>query len=123
MVSAYAVADYFGGPGVLGSGTKADVKAGDYLDLAFWKKTYTDLPEAERSKIKARGAIIEGIAGGFYSTARLNGFREVMKQFPGIEIVGNTCAADWNREKATRCTEDLAAEYRQGSGLHLGGIE
>ena len=63
MVSAYAVADYFGGPGVLGSGTKADVKAGDYLDLALWKKTYTDLPEAERSKIKAPGGDHRGDRG------------------------------------------------------------
>jgi ribose transport system substrate-binding protein len=115
MVSAYSVADYFGGPGVLGTGTEIEVKPGDYLDLDFWKKAYADLPEEERAKVQAKGAIIEGVAGGFYSTARLNGFREVMEQFPNVEIVGNTCAADWNREKAVRCTED----FLQSTGQDL----
>jgi len=115
MVSAYSVADYFGGPGVLGTGDKVEVKPGDYLDLEFWQKTYADLPEEERAKIKAKGVIIEGVAGGFFSTARLNGFHEVMKQFPNVEIVGNPCAADWNREKATRCTED----FMQSAGQDL----
>lgn len=106
-VTAYAVLDYFGGPGVLGSGTKVDVAADQYLDLAFWEGLYGKLTPEEKAAIKARGSIIEGVAGGFFSTARVNGFNEVMKQFPGVEIVGATCAADWNREKGTRCTEDI----------------
>jgi ribose transport system substrate-binding protein len=115
MVSAYSVADYFGGPGVLGTGEKVEVKPGDYLDLEFWQKTYADLPEAERAEVAAKGVIIEGVAGGFFSTARLNGFHEVMKQFPNVEILGNPCAADWNREKAVRCTED----FLQSTGQDL----
>lgn len=106
-VTAYAVLDYFGGPGVLGSGTKVDVAADQYLDLTFWEDLYGKLTPEEKAAIKARGSIIEGVAGGFFSTARVNGFNEVMKQFPGVEIVGATCAADWNREKGTRCTEDI----------------
>jgi ribose transport system substrate-binding protein len=106
-VTAYAVLDYFGGPGVLGTGTKVEVKPDQYLDLAFWEGIYGKLTAEEKAAIKARGSIIEGVAGGFFSTARVNGFNEVMKQFPGIEIVGATCAADWNREKGTRCTEDI----------------
>jgi ribose transport system substrate-binding protein len=51
--------------------------------------------------------IIEGVAGNFYSNARLAGFREVLKEFPGIEIVANPCAADWKREKGTTCAEDF----------------
>ena len=31
----------------------------------------------------------------------------MLEQFPGIEIVGNPCAGDWNREKGTRCAEDI----------------
>jgi ribose transport system substrate-binding protein len=106
-VTAYALLDYFGGPGVLGSGRSVEVAPDQYLDLAFWENLYKDLPEAEKAAIKARGAIIEGVAGGFFSTARLNGFNEVVGQFPGVEIVGNPCAADWNREKGTRCAEDF----------------
>ena len=112
-VSAYAVLDYFGGPGVLGAGPKVDVKPGTYLDLAFWQNLYQDLSPADRASIKARGAIIEGIAGGFFSTARLNGFKQVMSQFPGIQIVA-TCAADWNREKGTRCAEDMLQANPKG---------
>ena len=106
-VSANAVADYFGAPGVLGDGDKVEVKPDTYLDLGFWKDLTSKESEADRAKIKARGAIIEGVAGGFYSTERLKGFNEVLKEFPGIEIVGNPCAGDWNREKGTRCAEDI----------------
>jgi ribose transport system substrate-binding protein len=106
-VSAYAVLDYFGGPGVLGTGKKVNVSASQYLDLAFWEKLYKNITPAEKAKIKARGAIIEGIAGGFFSTARLNGFHKVIDQFTGIQIVGNPIAADWNREKGIKATEDI----------------
>jgi len=106
-VSAHAVVDYFGGPGVLGAGDKIDVPPGTYLDLKFWQNLVANLSDEDKEKIKARGAIIEGIAGGFYSSARLNGFRKVIEQFPGIQIVGNTCAGDWSREKGTRCAEDI----------------
>jgi ribose transport system substrate-binding protein len=106
-VSAHSVVDYFGGPGVLGAGDKVELEQGAYLDLKFWQDLAAKLSDEDKAKIKARGAIIEGVAGGFYSTARLNGFRKVLEQFPGIEIVGGTCAGDWNREKGTRCAEDI----------------
>ncbi len=103
-VSAYAVLDYFGGPGVLGTGEKVDVKPDQYLDLKWWEDLYKNV---DKNSIKARGAIIEGIAGGFFSTARLNGFHKVIDQYPGVQIVGQPCAADWNREKGIKCTEDI----------------
>lgn len=106
-VSAYSVVDYFGGPGVLGLGEKVEVAPETYLDLAFWEDLAAKMSDEDKAAIKARGAIIEGVAGGFFSTARLNGFRKVLEQFPGIEIVGGTCAGDWNREKGTRCAEDI----------------
>jgi ribose transport system substrate-binding protein len=112
-VTAYSVLDYFGGPGVLGAGDKAETKPEDYLDLAFWENLYKDLSEEQKQAIKARGAIIEGVAGGFFSTARLEGFNEVVGQY-GIEIVGNPCAADWNREKGTRCAEDFLQANPEG---------
>jgi ribose transport system substrate-binding protein len=37
----------------------------------------------------------------------LNGFHNVVDQFPGVEVVGSPCAADWNREKGVKCTEDI----------------
>ena len=104
-ISAYALLDYFGGPGVLGKGTKVDIEKGTYLDLAWWKNLYKDV-DPKTANIKAQVAIIEGIAGGFFSTARLNGFHEVVDPFPGIEIVG-TLPADWNREKGIKAAEDF----------------
>lgn len=106
-VTAYALLDYFGGPGVLGKGRKVEVAADQYLDIDFWRNLYKNLSAEEKAAIKARGAIIEGVAGGFFSTARLNGFHNVVDQYPGIQIVGVPCAADWNREKGIKCTEDI----------------
>lgn len=106
-VSGYAVLDYFGGPGVLGSGEKVEVTPEDFLDLAFWEGLYSGLSDDQKAQIVAKGAIIEGVAGGFFSQARLNGFHKVVDQYPGIEILGNPCAADWNREKGVKCTEDF----------------
>src|ERR687898_3553690 len=73
-VSAYSVLDYFGGPGVLGSGEKVDVDPETFLDLEWWEKTYAD---ADTNAPKASGAIIEGIAGTFFSVERVEGFNEV----------------------------------------------
>lgn len=113
-VTAYAVLDYFGGPGVLGAGETVAVKPGQYLDLAFWEGLYGALGDDDRAAIVASGAIIEGVAGGFFSTARLEGFNGVLADFPNVRIVGATCAADWNREKGTRCTEDIMQTNASG---------
>jgi len=104
-ISGYALVDYFGGPGVLGTGEKVDVDPDTYLDLAWWEDVYKDVDPATID-VKAKVAIIEGVAGGFFSQARLNGFHSVVDQYPGIEIVG-TLAADWNREKGIKATEDF----------------
>ena len=103
-----------GGPGVLGTGEKVKVEPGQYLDLEFWQKLYGGLTAEQKAAIKARGAIIEGIAGGFFSTARVKGFNEVLKDYPGITLAGNTCAADWNREKGVKCTEDIMQSNPDG---------
>lgn len=114
-ISAYAVVDYFGGPGVLGEGEKVDVSPETFLDLEFWQKLYTPEVIANlKDKVKATGAIIEGIAGGFFSTARLRGFHAVIDQFPGIKIV-TTLPADWNREKAIKVTEDILSANPPGT--------
>ncbi len=113
-VTAYALVDYFGGPGVLGTGRMVDVAPDQYLDIEFWRELYADISDEERAAIVARGAIIEGVAGGFFSVARLRGFDNVIGQFPGIEIVGVPCAADWNREKGIRCAEDFLTAYPTG---------
>ena len=113
-VSAYAMLDYFGGPGVLGAGETVKVEPGQYLDLEFWKNLYGALSADQKAAIKAKGAIIEGVAGGFFSTARLKGFNEVLKDYPGVTLTGNTCAADWNREKGVKCTEDIMQSNPEG---------
>lgn len=107
-VSAYSVLDYFGGPGVLGAGEKVDVAPEDYLDLKWWEETYAN---ADKEAIKGSGVIIEGIAGTFFSQARLDGFNGVIEQYPGIEILGKPIAADWNREKGVAAAEDFLSRY------------
>lgn len=104
-ISAYALVDYFDGPGISGTGEEVEIEPGTYLDLAWWEDLYQDVDPATID-VSAKVAIIEGVAGGFFSQARLNGFHSVVDNYPGIEIVG-TLAADWNREKGIRATEDF----------------
>jgi ribose transport system substrate-binding protein len=115
-VSAYAVLDYFGGPGVLGTGKKIDVQPDQYLDLKWWQGVYRD---ADPGQIRGSGAIIEGIAGTFFSQERLDGFHEVVDRYPGVKILGNPIAADWNREKGIKATETFLSRYKPGSELQF----
>jgi ribose transport system substrate-binding protein len=108
-VSAYSVLDYYGGPGVLGAGEKVDIKPDDYLDLSWWEETYAD---ADKDSIQAKGTVIEGIAGTFFSQARLDGFTSVIEQYQGIQIQGKPIAADWNREKGVNAAEDFISRYK-----------
>jgi ribose transport system substrate-binding protein len=108
-VSAYAVLDYFGGPGVLGAGEKAEVTPEDYLDLEWWKGVYEGV---DKNSIKANGVIIEGIAGTFFSQERLDGFHEVIDQYPGIKILAKPIAADWNREKGIKAAETFYTRFK-----------
>jgi ribose transport system substrate-binding protein len=112
-ISAYALLDYFGGPGVLGTGEQVKLDPGAYLDLAWWKNLYQKV-DPKTDAIKARVAIIEGRAGGFFSTARLNGFHEIVDPYAGITIVG-TLPADWNREKGINAAEDFLTANTPGS--------
>ena len=107
-VSAYSVLDYFGGPGVLGSGPKVQAGPDTYLDLDWWEKTFAD---ADKNAPKANGVIIEGIAGTFFSQERLDGFNEVIKDYPGIKVLANPIAADWNREKGIKAAETFYSRF------------
>ncbi len=108
MVSAYAVLDYYGGPGVLGAGEEVDVAPDQFLDLEFWQNLYADV---DPSIIQANGVIIEGIAGTFFSQTRLDGFNSVIAEYPGVEILAEPIAADWNREKGIAAAEDFFARF------------
>jgi ribose transport system substrate-binding protein len=107
-VSAYSVLDYFGGPGVLGSGPKVQAGPDAYLDLDWWEKTYAD---AEKNTPKANGVIIEGIAGTFFSQERLDGFNEVVSQYPNVKVLAKPIAADWNREKGIKAAETFYSRF------------
>jgi ribose transport system substrate-binding protein len=107
-VSAYSVLDYFGGPGVLGSGPKVEVSPDQFLDLEWWEETYGD---ADKSAPEASGTVIEGIAGTFFSQERLDGFDEVMSQYPNMQVLGKPIAADWNREKGVKAAENFLSRY------------
>ena len=107
-VSAYAVLDYFGGPGVLGTGKEVDVSEDDFLDLEWWEGVYSD---ADSGAIEASGVIIEGIAGTFFSQERLDGFNGVVESYPGIEVLAEPIAADWNREEGIEATETFLSRF------------
>jgi len=107
-VSAYSVLDYFGGPGVLGAGEKVETAPEDYLDLKWWEETYADV---DKNSIEASGTILEGIAGTFFSQARLDGFNGVIEQYPNVKIIAKPIAADWNREKGVQGAEDFLSRF------------
>src|SRR5918998_5611255 len=107
-VSAYSVIDYFGGPGVLGTGEKVDVEPDTFLDLKWWEELYAD---ADKSAPQASGGMIEGIAGTFFSQERVDGFNEVISQYPNMQVLGEPIAADWNREKGVAAAEDLTSRF------------
>ncbi|MGH9243760.1 MAG: sugar ABC transporter substrate-binding protein [Acidimicrobiales bacterium] len=115
-VSAYAVLDYFGGPGVLGTGEAIEVEPDQYLDLEWWEGVYAD---ADPAQIQGSGVIIEGIAGTFFSQERLDGFDEVISQYPGIQILSEPRAADWNREQGVAATEDYLSRFQPGSEMQF----
>ena len=108
-VSASAVVDYFGKGGVIDG--KANLPADTYLDEAFWKAQLDKMSPDQKAAVKAKGVIIEGVAGNFYSNTRLNGFHTVLKDFPGVQIVAPPCAGDWKREKGTNCAEDFLQSH------------
>lgn len=108
MVSGYAVLDYFGGPGVLGEGEQVEVADDQYLDLEWWESIYEGV---DLSGIEARGVIIEGIAGTFFSQTRVDGFNTVVGTAEGVEILAEPIAADWNREKGIAAAEDFLSRF------------
>lgn len=103
IISGYALLDCLGGPGVLGKGEK--VTPPQYLDKKFWENLYENV-DPEKLNIKANIAIIEGIAGGFYSRLRLEGFHSVIDQYKGIKVVASQ-PADWDRQKAVKAAENI----------------
>jgi len=110
-VSAYALLDYLGGPGVLGAGEKVKVDPSASLDLKWWEKTYANV---DKSSIQGQGVVIEGVKGTIYSTQRLQGFNEVLSQFPNVKVLG-TLPGDWERGKGSTATEDLLTRFPAAS--------
>ncbi|HSW10013.1 MAG TPA: sugar ABC transporter substrate-binding protein [Bacillota bacterium] len=111
-VTAYAVLDYFGGPGVLGTGPKVEVKPTDFLDLPWWENLYRNVDPAT---IRARGALLEGVAGSYFSTRRLEGFRSVLAKFPNVVEVHPVIATNWNRALSIAAVEDILAKNAAGT--------
>ena len=108
-VSAYSVLDALGGPGVLGEGQQVSVQPGEYLDLKWWENVYKDV---DPQSISGKVAIIEGIAGDFFSNERKRGFHEVVDRFPNIEVV-QTLPADWNRQKGLAAAENILQNHAE----------
>jgi len=113
QVAAYAMLDALGGPGVQGPGETVKVAEGAYLDLAWWEKLYEDV---DKTAISGKLAIIEGIAGTFFSNARVDGFHSVIDDFSNIEVV-TTLPADWNRQKGIKAAENILQTHTDLDGI------
>ncbi|MCL2864720.1 MAG: sugar ABC transporter substrate-binding protein [Lachnospiraceae bacterium] len=106
-VSGWTAVDVLGAPGVLGAGEEVDVPVDTNLNLEWWEDFYADL---DRDSVSGRVAIIEGLAGDYFSNARVNGFLEVVDQFPNIEIL-TTLPGDWNRQVSVDVTENILQNF------------
>ncbi len=60
---------------------------------------------------KGRVAILEGVTGDYWSERRVRGFREIVDQNPGIEIV-TIQPAKWAREEALAVMENILQTHQ-----------
>lgn len=118
-VTAYSLLDALGGPGVLGEGDKAEVDIDTMLDLAWWEDLYKDV---DTSSISGKVAVIEGIAGDYFSNERLKGFHSVVDKFPGIEVKA-TLPADWNRQKGIDAAENILQNNKELDAIYAASNE
>ena len=113
-VSAYAMLNALGGPGVLdGKGKKVDVQPNQELDLEWWQNVYK---EVDPSSIKGKIAILSGVPGSFYDNERQKGFDKVLKNYPNVEVVAKL-PADWNRQKGVSVTENILQKHKDIDGI------
>ncbi len=122
-VSAYSVVDYFGGPGVLGTGDKVDVEPGTYLDLKFWEDIASKLSAEDKAKIKARGAIIEGVAGGLLLDGPPRGIPQGARAVPGYRDRGRHLRRRLEPREGHALRRGYPAGQSGQSRFHLGGVE
>src|SRR5690606_2272064 len=61
---------------------------------------------AERLNGAGRIAILEGQPGSVTNRNRLQGFHEVLKEYPGIQVVASL-PADWQRDKGLNVASDI----------------
>lgn len=108
QVTAYSILDYFGGPGVLGTGEEVDVDEGTPLDLEWWRGVY----EQDVAVDDTGGVFIEGIAGTFFTRERTSGFREVIGNHDNVTMLAEPIAADWDREKGVRAMESYLSRFQ-----------
>ena len=66
--------------------------------------------------------LIEGKAGNSTSEERAEGFKEALKEYPGIELLASQ-PADWDRASAMTVMENCLQTYDPVSYTHLGGPE
>lgn len=108
-VTAYSVLDYFGGPGVLGSGEQLDVEEGTQLDLEWWRSVYE---QRDVTLGQTGGVFIEGIAGTFFTRERTSGFTDVVGNHGSVSMLAEPIAADWDREKGVRAMESYSSRFQ-----------
>jgi ribose transport system substrate-binding protein len=137
VVSAIAEANQAGVPVVIVD-TRADAEA--LADAGATIATFIGSDNVDGGRIagrfvaealggQGRVAIVEGIPGHETGDSRLQGFREVISQQPGISIVASQ-TANWERDQAFNVTQnmlqshaDLQAIFAANDMMALGAVE
>lgn len=103
-VSGYAFLDYYGGPGVMGTGEMVDVEPGTKLNLEWWENLYKDFDYSQIEDVSV--GIISGIEGSIYTIERNDGFTNVVTQSPNVKIAA-TLNGDWDRATSLAAAENI----------------
>ncbi len=105
--------------GILVISTDAEVSSQDAMYVGIDHKAYAaSTAKWLAETLNGEGSIvaINGVAGHPANEMRVNGYREVFKQYPNIKIV-NEINADWEQAQGQQAMQNILATYPDLKGV------
>ncbi|HKJ95703.1 MAG TPA: ABC transporter substrate-binding protein [Gammaproteobacteria bacterium] len=105
--------------GILVASTDAEVSSKDAIYVGIDQKEWAKQSAkwlAETLDGKGRVVCINGVAGHPANQMRVEGYREVFKQYPGIEVL-NEVNANWDQAQGQQAMQNLLATYPDIDGV------
>lgn len=105
--------------GILVIATDAEVSSPDAMYVGIDQKGWAAMSArwlAETLEGKGKVVAINGVAGHPANEMRVEGYREVFAEFPGIEIV-NEVNGNWDQAQGQQAMQNLLATYPEIDGV------